>query len=201
MVLPKAQTDVIASLESIIKSSEKTLSDIDKKFEESRSDLIYDFRDVDRVSNMKQALGKDYEQRIAKCKELKNYVIEPTAEETMAMAISNINEFVRLMDSKYFFQFLPKTPPATFGSHLQSLLESTSSHFQKAMAGLQTTDDIDRFYKNALDKLTADLAFVAGKQLSDAQRRRQQVFHWTVFVNALNEYGKKAFASKHPRNQ
>lgn len=150
------------------------------------------------MADLKLPLQKDYRQRIANCKELKAYVLEPTAEETVAFAISSVNQYVRGAFRKEYFQFLPNIPPETFERHLQPLLISTSSQFQKAMAGLRSADGINRFYQNALDKLTADLAIVAGKTLPAAQRRRQQVFHWTVFVNTLNEYGKEAFANMHP---
>lgn len=199
--VPKAQADIIGSLDSIINTNEATISDIGKKFKEIPSDLIFDFRDIGRVSDIRRQILGDYEQRIAKCKELKDYVINPPAEEAMALAVADVNEYVRQTGSNKHFKFLPIKPPASFiEKKMRPLLDSTFSHFQTAMAGLQAIDDINRFYQNALDKLTSDLASVAGKRLSEDKRRRQQVFYWTVFLNTLNEYGKVAFASKQPNS-
>lgn len=197
--ITKAQSDIIDSLDSIISTCKATVADIETKFKEIPSDLIYDSRDIGHVSDIRRPIVKDCEQRIANCKELKVFVMKPSAEEPMALAVAAVNEYVRQANRKQYFSFLSNKPPISFTEKkLQPLLTSSSSQFETAMTGLRSPDDIKRHYQNALDKLTADLASVAGKKLSEDNRKRQQVFHWTVFVNTLNEYGKAAFASKPP---
>lgn len=149
-----------------------------------------------RISVIKKPLQRKYEQFIANSEALRAFVIEPTAERTMALAVAGANEYIRSADTtNKYFKFVPNTRPAGLDERsVHTLLTSTSRHFQAAMAGLRSTEDINRIYQNALDKLSADLAF----SLRVSDRIRQQEFHWAVFVNTLNEYGKEAFAGKLP---
>lgn len=126
--------------------------------------------------------------------------MEPTAAESMAYAVSDVNEYIRSAGrTNKYFAFLPNRSPLSFkGRDWNSLLDNISSNFQLEMADLRTPAHISEIYQNARGKLLADLAIVAGKTLSDDQRRRKEVYHWTVFLNTLNEFGQEAFVSKYP---
>lgn len=197
--IPQIQNDNTVLLDSTIDFCKATLSDLKKQIDEI-SKMVFDFRDVDRVADKKRPLEIEYQRRIAICMELNEFVVEPTGQKTIALAVSTMNEYVRQAGTtNKFFNFLPSVIPGTFhGRDFDSVLARVSSHFQTAMIGLESTDDSNKLYQNTLDKLRANLASVAGKNLSAVSRRRHEVSQWAVFLSTLNEYGAKAFASKHP---